>query len=64
MLFPIKQKFNWGQIYKEISKISYFKNLEKAFKVVVAEEIGGRNEIVLNKVGWGNEQSLCELYNY
>ena len=29
LLFAIKQKFNGGQFYREISKIGYFKKLEK-----------------------------------
>ena len=56
MLFAMKQKFNGGQLYKEISKIGYFQKFEKSQnKVAVAEEIGFGNDIVLCKIGWGNE---------
>ena len=42
-----------GHFYREIvSKFVYFKKLEKSqSKVLVAEEIGWRNYLILSKVG-------------
>ena len=50
LLFILKQNFNGGQFYNGISKLGYFKKLEKVWKIEVAKEIGCKNDRVLSKI--------------
>ena len=62
LLFVLKLKFYVGQFYREITKYSYFKKMEKSQnKDGVAEEIGCGSDIVLSKIGWGNDWDKISL---
>ena len=55
LLFALKLNLNGGQFFKEILKFGYFEKWEKVRKIGVAEEIGCKSDIVLSKIGRGNE---------
>ena len=41
--------------YREMSNFGYLKSLKKSEKVAMPEEIGSGNDIILSKIGQGNE---------
>ena len=69
--FALKQSFNWGQFWREISKFAYFNSLQIILNIVkkfqklnICDGKLIKNEMLIKNKNKKKNQNLCELYNY